>query len=254
MNRGAIIFDLDDTLVDTSDMFWRVRSQFLGLVARLGFDRKEVEELFERIDAAKMAELGFSPARYASSMAATLRLLNRKRAISNFAEVLRAVEDCGAGITRMTPSVISGARELLRWCMPRFTLALVTRGEIETQMEKVRRTRLERYFQEIAVVPAKTPMLFADVFARCRAANRWVIGDSVQTDVNVGIQAAAQCILFEYKHPVYEWRYELSQPAIGSFFRVKMLKDAIPILDGREKAEAIAGYQTTTRLRRYSLP
>jgi FMN phosphatase YigB (HAD superfamily) len=39
--EALIIFDLDDTLIDTSDVYWRAKSEFVRLLASHGWMREK---------------------------------------------------------------------------------------------------------------------------------------------------------------------------------------------------------------------
>jgi putative hydrolase of the HAD superfamily len=229
--RGIIIFDLDDTLLDTSDLYWRTRTRFIRLLRQAGFDPKRAIRVFETIDAKHMQEWGFSPYRYSHSMVATYRVLSRYGSVHPKPQLLQEVRKCGEQLLRKTPRVLPGATQLLEWASRRFVLALITRGDPSLQIKKIRSAGLAKYFSSIRVVPFKTRDVFRNTIRQIPRLERWVIGDSIATDMRLGQQVGAHCILFEYRHPEYVWHYERKGRSAGTFKRIRNLKDAIPILE-----------------------
>jgi len=233
MNREQlIIFDLDDTLVDTSDLYWRARTAFVNLIGPLvRADPDQIVNTFEDIDSIHIKEDGFIPTRYLKTMLKTYENLNAASG-SNRA-ILREIRKCANLIRTDFPKPIDGAEKLLNWAFPRFDLALITRGEKSLQAKKIEDVGFRRYFRLMETVERKTAESFRNVIARLGFVprNSWVIGDSIQTDINPGIEAGARCIWYAYRHKKYFWKQEHGHSAVGDFFEVSNLREAIPILE-----------------------
>jgi putative hydrolase of the HAD superfamily len=146
--------------------------------------------------------------------------------------VLKAIEHCARRITTEFPKAIVGAAELLEWAFSRFDLALITRGRKDLQLKKVDHVGFRKYFRLIEVVEKKTSRTFETVIAHAgfSPSKSWVIGDSIQTDINPGIEAGARCIWYAYRHDSYYWQQEHGHTPIGEFFQISDLRDAVHIL------------------------
>jgi len=228
-----IIFDLDDTLVDTSDLYWRTRSAFVKLIDPfVESDANHIVETFEQIDSIHIKEEGFSPTRYLRTMLKTYENLKPTSSVKN-PKILTAIQDCALSITTDLPKPIDGARELLQWSSSRFDLAVVTRGEESFQLRKLEQVGFRGYFNLIEVVKRKTPETFKGVITRTgfRPDGTWVIGDSIQTDINPGIAVGARCLWYAYKHRAYYWQQEHGHAPIGEFLKISDLREAIGILE-----------------------
>ncbi|HZS19179.1 MAG TPA: HAD family hydrolase [Candidatus Udaeobacter sp.] len=234
MQRGELIlFDLDDTLVDTSDLYWRTRSKFVELIGPLvQSDPHQIIDTFEAIDSVHIKEDGFSPSRYLRTMLKTYENL-RPRDSEGDQSILEAIEDCARQITTEFPKPIDGAKELLDWVFPRFNLALITRGEKPLQLKKLEYVGFKKYFGLIEIVERKTVDILkkAIVDAGANPSRTWLVGDSIQTDINPGIEAGVRCIWYAYHHKAYYWRQEHGHAPIGEFFKILDLRDAIGILE-----------------------
>lgn len=232
-----IVFDLDDTLIDTSDLYWRTRSAFVKLIDPLvEADPNQIVDVFEGIDSIHIREDGFSPTRYLKTMLKTYE--NLRGADSRNNSVLKAIEVCARAIRTEFPKPIDGAAELLEWVYPRFDLVLITRGEKSLQLKKLEHAGFRKYFSMIETVERKTSKTFQDIIEHSGFSpiKTWIIGDSIQTDINPGIEAGARCIWYAYRHKAYYWQQEYGHTPVGDFFEISNLREAIGILEKSRNA------------------
>ena len=113
MNQKILIYDLDDTLVDTSDVYHSARKRFLQIMEEQGFLTKEALEVFENIDTYNMGVYGHEPKRYKISMLQAYGSLCKKFHITKSDEIAKALDVCGNIITEKMPELISDAEDLL---------------------------------------------------------------------------------------------------------------------------------------------
>ena len=64
VNNKLLIFDFDDTLVDTSDVYYRARKCFIQVLVKNGIDADIAVKTFEEVDSSNITKFGFSPNRY----------------------------------------------------------------------------------------------------------------------------------------------------------------------------------------------
>lgn len=229
-----LIFDLDDTLLDTSDLYWRARSAFVEKVSQEGFDRLIVIDEFEKVDTKNIQKWGFSPHRYGKSMTETYLLLSYKFDYKAKPETLTFIHEfCSRIVVDTVPETVEGAIDLLEWAYKKFHLVVLTRGEEKLQHRKLKESKLIDYFKEIYVVPFKNRQVFEFVLTQTgfKPEEAWVIGDSIKSDINPGILAGTKCILYSYKHHSYSWIQEHDSEPIGNFYRVNLLSDIKSILE-----------------------
>lgn len=228
-----IVFDLDDTLIDTSDLYWRTRSAFVELIEPLvTSDPVQIVNTFEEIDSIHIKQDGFTPTRYLKTMLKTYENLKGSDS-EDKDDILKAIQDCAGTITSEFPMPIIGARELLDWVFPRFDLALISRGEESLQLKKLDHVGFRKYFRLIEIVQRKSAKTFQDLInnAGFKPSETWVIGDSIQTDINPGIEAGARCIWYNYQHKFYYWRQEHGHARVGQSLIISDLREAIKILE-----------------------
>jgi putative hydrolase of the HAD superfamily len=233
VGRRIAIFDLDDTLVDTSDVYWRSRAEFLDLMERAGFDRDLALEEFESIDGQNIVKHGYAPERYEVSMLATYAELCRVAGKKSDQAIVEDVQCAGRIVQTASPALIAGAIELLDGVRNEgMRIALVTRGVDKVQRQKVAVHKLRGHFDKIEVVAREKAGLFSRLIAEAGASpsDCWVIGDSVKSDINPGIEAGANCILYLYSHHSYHWRQKYGVQPRGSFYIARSLYEVLEIL------------------------
>src|SRR5262249_8222891 len=104
-----LVFDLDDTLVDTSDLYWRARRRFAEAFADRGIPQEEVIRRFEEIDTSHIETWGFVPERYEHSMRATYEVLIAENLIRPDPSLEAVVKTAGGMIAQENPQPIKGA-------------------------------------------------------------------------------------------------------------------------------------------------
>lgn len=228
-----VIFDLDDTLVDTSHVYWEARTKFLGYMNDLGFDAEEVLSRFEEIDTNLLGKYGHAPERYLASMRETYGSLCKEGGGGESPDVMERIQHAGDWVIKTVPELIPDAIKLLEGVKSLgFAAILLTRGVEAVQKRKIELHGLEKYFSKIEVVSKKDSDLFASIMkgAKAEPSQCWVVGDSIKSDINPAIIAGANCILYLYTHHSYYWRQEYGASPVGKFRIANNLIDVLSIL------------------------
>lgn len=231
-HKKLIVFDLDDTLVDTSHVYWFARTRFVEIMSAAGFSAESVIRNFELVDESHIETYGYVPERYERSMLTTYRKFLQEIRKSPDSTIEKEISDCGKLITTTIPEVIDGALELLKWAQDKFILAVLTRGIPALQNAKLDKTNLGSFFVRREIAPIKTADTYTQLVESLGIHPRetWVIGDSIKSDINPAIEIGATAILYRYQHHSYLWQQEYGSIAKGPFFLIDRLIDAIPIL------------------------
>lgn len=242
MGNPVIVFDLDDTLVDTSHVYWVARSSFVNAMASYGIDATQVLMKFEELDGQNMKSMGFAPGRYRKSMLDTYRWFIGNSNLEPSPQLEKLIDDAGSLIFVQFPELIDGAKELLEWCSTRFDLLLLTRGLLELQLKKIEHCDIGHYFRTIKVVSEKGPSEFREIIvdAGHTMKDAWIIGDSIKSDINPGLELGVKCILFVYAHHSYYWQQEYGDLPKGYFYSIPKLAEAINIIQHPDMVEKIS--------------
>jgi putative hydrolase of the HAD superfamily len=241
--RRAVIFDLDDTLVDTSHVYWLSRSAFLDTMVAAGFERSEVLGRFEEIDSRHILQQGYVPERYERSMLATYVELCSVENARPAPEVIAQIAVAGGIVRDVVPEIIPGAVELVEGARALgYISVLLTRGIDVVQQRKLDTHALRHHFEFVEIVSKKDGDTIAGVIAKIgiQAEDCWVVGDSIKSDVNPAIQAGANAILYLYTHHSYYWRQEYGVRPLGTFYLARDLSEALQILASPAEAQRVS--------------
>jgi len=194
----ALLFDLDNTLLDRASVFKRYAAEQL---VRPGIPLDARERVFNNLVACDRINQHLDFRDYASIMTARVPEL-RMSAEAFYAEyipgLLAAIEpetDVCAMLQRLSAD---------------YRIAVVTNGHSDRQRDKLRRTSLDTCFAPDAILvsaevgaPKPAPLLFtrALAWAGCRADEALFIGDDVERDIG---GAAALSIATCWVYGVHE--------------------------------------------------
>lgn len=227
-NQKLVIFDLDDTLIDTSNVYWKSRSSFVEIISEeLLIEKNILIAEFEKFDSININILGFSPYRYEKSMVDTYKYICQKINRRPSKKTILSIRTCGSLIRKEVPNLISGAKDILEWTSQNHITGLITRGEYSWQMQKIHSLKIDKYFKFIRVVDNKNVAVFKEAIQDTGQLiqNTWIIGDSVKSDINPGIKLGANCILYTYTHPHYYWEQDYEPCDADNFYKVNKLEN-----------------------------
>lgn len=190
----AVVFDADDTLWDCQTYFDDVEREYCRLLAPWARADEASASLF-RTEEANMPLLGYG------CKAFVLSLIENAVALSGgqigggaIAELLRL----GKRLLELPATPLPGVEDTLSRLYEegRYRLAVFTKGELLDQQNKLRRSRLEKYFQHVEIVSDKTERAFLNLCRRLRLAPGSVlmVGNSLKSDVAPALAAGAAAV------------------------------------------------------------
>jgi putative hydrolase of the HAD superfamily len=203
----GVVFDGDDTLWSTEQLYDDARSRARSVVSESGLDGTTWEEWERRIDVQNVDRLGYSIDRFPSSCVEAYELLCRstKRAVD--AEIASRVREAARSVFERDPSLVSGARETLMALRESgVRLALLTKGDVQLQSRRIERSGLRELFDVIQIVPDKSPAIIREVVAALGVdvGSAWMVGNSMRSDVLPAIDAGLRVVQI----PAHVWEYE----------------------------------------------
>ena len=222
--KRLLIFDLDDTLLNTSDVYYRTREEFINYMSdSFSLDPKAVRQVFEDLDREHISLLGYPSWRYTFTMLKTYwSYIEQRKAVFSPISIEKIV-NIGNKITLEIPPLLEGAKDVLVELSRSFTLALLTRGDFRLQKKKIKHYGLDAIFSTVMVVSAKTEASFLSILLTTGVLpeHAWSIGDSPKWDIFPALNVGMNAILFRYVHPFYEWKHE----------KRSMIVDNVPVIE-----------------------
>jgi len=200
-----LIFDADDTLWENNVYFIEATEAFLDVMERSRLDREEARRRLTEAEREHVARHGYGTAGFTACLVFTARELLPE--IS--AESVAHVESLGRAILeRDAVEVLPGVEEALRHLAAHNHLYLLTKGEDQEQRDKLRRSKLGRYFDHVEVVREKNEQAYQQLIERLSldAKWTWMIGNSPKSDINPALAVGLNAVLIPHSQT---WEMEM---------------------------------------------
>ena len=178
---ATIAFDADDTLWENEAFFRMTQDRFADLLA----DYTERDHLAGRLLAAErrnLGQYGFGIKGFVLSMIETaIEVTDQSVPASVIAELIAA----GQEMLRHPIHLLDGVEETVRALAEQHEILLVTKGDLLDQERKLAQSGLGDLFDGVEIVSAKTPEVYAGIFARHNVAPEaaMMVGNSMRSDV-----------------------------------------------------------------------
>lgn len=194
----VIAFDADDTLWDCQSHFEEVEQHLYSLIAPYCENPKL--ELFET-ESGNMADLGYGCKAFTISILETaMRVAGNDLSISALADLLK---DCKRLLhlpATPLPDVEETLQELVALKPPHQKLVVFTKGELQDQENKLKRSGLLKYFDDVEITSDKGQ---AEFLALCEhqhihPSELLMIGNSLKSDIAPALAIGASAIYIPF--------------------------------------------------------
>lgn len=203
-----LAFDADDTLWDCQNHFDRVEEEYAEILEPYRSEGQPAprEALFE-VESRNMPLLGYGCKAFAISLIENAIEYSRHRISAS--EMARIIE-LGKVLLNLPATPLEGVEDTLRELhhLHRYWLVVFTKGEILDQENKLRRSGLLPYFDDVVVVSDKTPESYQRLCARHGVGleEMLMIGNSFKSDVAPVLQLGGNAIYIPFDAV---WQHEV---------------------------------------------
>ena len=206
----GVVFDGDDTLWRTEQLYDDARSEARRIVSSAGLDGSEWEALERRLDVDNVATIGYSTRRFPASCVQAYEEISRRANRLPDPIFAERVHSAASSVFERDAEVVEGARQTLSELRENgMRLALLTKGDYDLQRRRIKRSGLCHLFDTIEIVPEKSPDTIRSVVASLgvdvNAA--WMVGNSIRSDILPAIDAGLRAIWVD----AHVWEYERAQ-------------------------------------------
>ncbi|MBV9225157.1 MAG: HAD hydrolase-like protein [Acidobacteriaceae bacterium] len=208
----GFIFDGDDTLWKTEQLYDMARTRARQIVKGAGLDGARWEEIERSTDIKNVRTFGFSTERFPTSCVQAYEQLCREVGCDAEARVAARVQRAAhTAFLRKAPLVTRARKTLERLRASGHKLALLTKGNAELQNKRIHASGLSDLFEVIAVVPEKNVEVIREVVARLkiRPEQACMVGNSLRSDILPAIEAGLQAVWID----AHVWEYERNSPS-----------------------------------------
>ena len=188
----VVAFDADDTLWDCQSHFERVERRLYELIAP--YCEQPERELYAT-ESANMADLGYGCKAFTLSVLETaLRVGGSRLPASAYQELL----SLGKSLLQLPATPLPGVAETLSALRARLSARFVcfTKGELQDQENKLRRSGLQPYFDDVEITSDKTEREFRALCDRLQTPpdRLLMVGNSLKSDVAPALAIGAWAV------------------------------------------------------------
>lgn len=230
--NAVIIFDGDDTLWKTQELYDTAKIQFEKLMTAQCFPQDSIIELLDSIDAEHVKILRFSRIRFLESMLIIYAVLcgkyNKIWNIHIESKIRKVVFSIFSTPLELYDDTIS----ILETLSKSFNLVLFTVSNKDSQKEKINSLdKIKNYFLKIYISERKNDQEFKKIVDDLRISNEkvWVVGNSIKSDINPSLKVGLKTILI----PRGAWKYEEAE-LLGDTTIVNSLTEAASVIKQKE--------------------
>jgi len=193
-----------------------------------GCNKEEALEKLDEIDIKNIHKYGFVKERYPHSLGKAYEYFSKKNNRKIIPELKNKIEEVGWQVYRQIPELVDGVHRVLDILSQKYFLVLATLGDPEVQEMKVSLTGLKKYFSAVYVLKHKNVEEYKSILVahKLNQKDTWIVGNSVRSDLNPGLQLGLNCILI----PTLTWKFEEEEPLSEDFIQLNSLTELLNYL------------------------
>ncbi len=192
-----VAFDADDTLWHTEDMFVSVQNQLAEILSHY-CDEKTVHDKMHATEKANIGLFGYGIKGFTLSMIETAISLSQGKVDANdIHKIIQLGKKMLDSPMRLMDEVENVLEELKQF----YTLAIITKGDLLDQTNKIEKSELSRHFKYLEVVSEKDSSTYENLFQTwgVPAERIMMIGNSLPSDVLPVLKIGAYCVHIPYQ-------------------------------------------------------
>ena len=192
----VIAFDADDTLWDCQSHFEEVEQRLYGLIAP--WCDNPAKELF-RTESGNMADLGYGCKAFTISIIETaLRVGGSHLSAGQLSDLLAVSKQ----LLHLPATPLPGVETTLNTLRTDtdYRLVCFTKGELQDQENKLKRSGLLRYFDDVEITSDKTQKEFIALceHQRCHPSELLMVGNSLKSDCAPALAIGAWAVYIPF--------------------------------------------------------
>ena len=184
----AVAFDADDTLWLNEPLFREAERMVADSLSSFGGFEYISDELY-KVESRNMEDYGFGAKAYILSMVENALNVSGGNLTG---DQIRLILDSGRMILHNPATPLPGVEETLRKLSEdgRYTLAMLTKGDLLDQEKKIARSGLGKYFSHIEIVSNKSRKEYLDLCDRLGIGPEalMMVGNSFKSDIEPVLQ------------------------------------------------------------------
>jgi putative hydrolase of the HAD superfamily len=193
----VVALDADDTLWHNEPLFTAAQERFRALLGQY-HDTEWIDARLYETESRNLRLFGYGVKGFTLSMIETaIELTEGRIAGAEIQEIL----DMGLEMLRAPIELLEGVQEAVAELADRYSLMLLTKGDLFDQESKLARSGLGDHFSAIEIVSEKDSRTYAAVMHRrgIQPAQFVMVGDSLRSDVLPVLEAGGAAVHIPYR-------------------------------------------------------
>jgi putative hydrolase of the HAD superfamily len=197
-----LIFDADDTLWENNIHYIKAAEDFAELISRLGLKKKKIEQDFQILEKRVVKEKGYGGENYLFILRTLFNQYHSRHKCDKLIPQFKIICEEFEGHLHLPPKVFPEVPLILDQLQKKYPLYVLTKGDIEEQKRKLKKSLLMKYFRQTFVESEKD----IGTYRRILRDNHWtanevcMIGNSPKSDINPALRLGMFAILVPYQH------------------------------------------------------
>jgi putative hydrolase of the HAD superfamily len=231
-----IAFDADDTLWHNERLYEHTQAGLAALLFAYGVGAQLLAERLYQAETRNIGLFGYGIKSFTLSMIETAVELTGGHL--NGREVL-AILDLARVQLNAPVELLEHVTPVVSVLAARYPLMVITKGELQDQESKLRRSGLGGYFRELSVVSDKTPESYARLFAThtLEPKRLVMVGNALRSDILPVLQLGGYAVYVPYPGT---WQHEAADPPASGTPRYYQLEHLGQLPSLLEQLEAQA--------------
>ena len=202
----AIAFDADDTLWYYERVYREMMSKVTNLLAPYG-PPQEIDAYLNRVELANIHLYGYGIKGFALSMIEAA-IQFRDGHLSN--QEVQAIIEYAREMMRADIQLIERVPETISALGAKYQLALITKGDLFEQEDKISRSGLKAHFHWLEIVGTKTSEIYARILERYHIVPErfLMVGNSLRSDILPVLELGGQAV---YIPGELTWEHESAE-------------------------------------------
>ncbi len=225
LNKKIIAFDADDTLWQNEHLFRDAEAVFIDMLSEYE-DKDFIAKLLYEVELKNMPEYGFGVMAFTLSMIeAAIRIAGDRLKV----KIIEDIQNLGRTLLYNPATPFEGIVDILQYLKSKdYILYLLTKGELNTQENKIKRSGLAIYFDYIEVMSDKQVANYRSILDanNIDVEDFIMIGNSFKSDISPVLELGASAIYMPSK---YIWQLEEQQEYESD--RLKKVKNIDELYD-----------------------
>lgn len=203
-----LAFDADDTLWHNEVLYQETQRQFIQLIhEQSGFEGVAEEKIIQCLFETEMRNLeryGYGIKSFTLSMVETsVELTQGGISGSSILKIVRL----GQSMMQAEVRLLEGVKDVLARLASKYEIALITKGDLLDQRQKIHRSGLSDYFTYIEIVHQKSSNVYREILEKIHVKPEQflMVGNSIKSDILPVLEIGGNAVYIPYE---ITWAHE----------------------------------------------